>query len=127
MFRYTDYLFGNETEAQAFAEAQGWEVRVRCPHSAAWGCSLEAATEWQQRLQNLLLFCGEVTTVMRLNHGWSWGVVAQTKGVPEIALKISQMPKLNDSRPRTVVITQGSQPTVVVENGKVCIQSSGKL
>lgn len=66
-FPYTDYLFGNETEAQAFAEAQGWE----------------------------------------------------TKDVSEIALKISQMPKLNDSRPRTVVITQGALPTVVVENGKL--------
>ena len=53
-------------------------------------------------------------------------VGVQTKDVSDIALKISQMPKLNDSRPRTVVITQGALPTVVVENGKVCIQSSKK-
>ena len=69
MFRYTDYLFGNETEAQAFAEAQGWEVCVKCPDSAAWGCLLEAVTDWHQLMRCLLLFCGEVTTVMRLNHG----------------------------------------------------------
>lgn len=40
-----------------------------------------------------------------------------TQDISEIALKISQLPKANTSRPRTVIITQGGDPTVVVENG----------
>lgn len=34
-------------------------------------------------------------------------------------VQISRMPKQNGSRGRTVVITQGAQPTVVAANGKV--------
>jgi adenosine kinase len=64
---YVDYLFGNETEAQTFAESEGWK----------------------------------------------------TKDIPEIALAIARLPKQNGSRGRTVVITQGKEPTVVASNGKV--------
>ena len=36
-----------------------------------------------------------------------------------ILLQISRMPKVNGSRARTVVITQGADPTIVAINGKV--------
>lgn len=64
---YWDYIFGNETEAVAFAESH--------------------------------------------NLG--------TKSVPEIALKLSQMPKVNKNRPRIVVFTQGADPVVVATEGKI--------
>lgn len=41
-----------------------------------------------------------------------------TNDVKEIAIKISAMPKKNSSRPRVVVITQGSQSTIVAQNGE---------
>mmetsp|Transcript_40377 Transcript_40377/g.48954 ORF Transcript_40377/g.48954 Transcript_40377/m.48954 type:complete len:347 (+) Transcript_40377:58-1098(+) len=45
----------------------------------------------------------------------------ETRDVAEIALKISKLPKENGSRCRTVVFTQGSDPTVVAQNGKVSL------
>lgn len=42
-----------------------------------------------------------------------------TKDVKEIALKIAALPKANVQRPRLVVFTQGTEPTIVVENGSV--------
>lgn len=36
-----------------------------------------------------------------------------------IALKIAALPKLNTDRPRIVVITQGCEPVILVENSKV--------
>ena len=47
-----------------------------------------------------------------------WG----TTDVPEIAKKMVQLPKKNEKRARTVIITQGTLPTVVAvakENGEV--------
>ena len=37
----------------------------------------------------------------------------------EVALKVAAMPKVNTSRPRTVVFTQGSESTIVACDGKV--------
>jgi pfkB family carbohydrate kinase len=36
-------------------------------------------------------------------------------------LQLSRMPKANGSRPRTVVITQGAEPTIVAVGGKVTL------
>ena len=57
---YTDYIFGNETEALSWAETNG--------HS--------------------------------------------TKSIPEIAKLLAKLPKENTKRPRTVIITQGTDPTI---------------
>jgi adenosine kinase len=46
-------------------------------------------------------------------QGW------ETKDVEEIARKISEMPSAEGKGQRTVVITQGGDPTVVVSDGKV--------
>ena len=59
---YTDYVFGNETEAVAWAESQG--------------------------------------------HKYT------TKDVAEIAKLLAKSPKKNQKRPRTVVFTQGTDPTI---------------
>jgi len=64
---FTDIVFGNETEAAAYAES------------------------------------------FELN----------TTDVGEIAMKIAQLPKENGSRSRLVVITQGSDPVIAVEHGKL--------
>merc|ERR1711907_166737 len=64
MIPYTDFLFGNETEAQTWAETEGWD----------------------------------------------------TADIAFIATRLSLIPSLK-SRKRTVVITQGKDPTVVAQNG----------
>lgn len=64
MIQYTDYLFCNETEAQTWAETEGWE----------------------------------------------------TADIAFIATRLSLIPSLK-SRKRTVVITQGKDPTIVAHNG----------
>ncbi|KAK9290951.1 hypothetical protein L1049_009131 [Liquidambar formosana] len=46
-------------------------------------------------------------------HGW------ETENVQEIALKISQCPKASGTHKRITVITQGADPVVVAEDGKV--------
>jgi len=45
--------------------------------------------------------------------------VIQTDDVEEIALKISQWPKASGTYKRITVITQGPDPVVVAEDGKV--------
>jgi len=42
-----------------------------------------------------------------------------TSDVGEVALKIAQLPKENGSRSRLVVITQGSDPVIAVQHGKL--------
>ncbi|XP_058832468.1 uncharacterized protein LOC131690589 [Topomyia yanbarensis] len=64
---YIDILFGNETEALAFAEYHKLD----------------------------------------------------TEDLKEIGLKIAAMPKLNAARTRTVIITQGSDPVLLIDNGAV--------
>ncbi|XP_020610569.1 adenosine kinase 1-like [Orbicella faveolata] len=43
----------------------------------------------------------------------------KTEDIKEIAMKMGALDKVNKSRPRTVVITQGKEPTIVVKDGKV--------
>ncbi|XP_065856426.1 adenosine kinase 2-like isoform X2 [Euphorbia lathyris] len=64
---YTDFVFGNETEARTFSKVHGWE----------------------------------------------------TDDVEEIAVKISQWRKVSGTYKRITVITQGADPVVVAEDGKV--------
>ncbi|KAL3159585.1 hypothetical protein ABBQ38_009998 [Trebouxia sp. C0009 RCD-2024] len=49
------------------------------------------------------------------SEGWT------TKNITEIAGKIASLPKENGARGRTVVITQGAEPTVVASQGKVIV------
>lgn len=44
-----------------------------------------------------------------------------------IALKMSALPKASGTRPRVVVVTQGADPTVVANMGKVAIYDVEKL
>lgn len=39
---YVDYLFGNETEAEAFAESEGWKTK-NITEIAAKACAVPAA------------------------------------------------------------------------------------
>lgn len=66
-FPYVDILFGNETEADAFAKANNFNTTDR----------------------------------------------------KQIALKISEMEKINDKRKRIVVITQGAEAVLLVKDGAV--------
>ncbi|CAG8493406.1 14182_t:CDS:2 [Racocetra persica] len=61
--KYCDIIFGNESEAEAFAASENWE----------------------------------------------------TKDLKAIALKIANLHKINTSRSRVVIITQGSEPTIVAK------------
>eukprot|EP00268_Persea_americana_P012219 TRINITY_DN15121_c0_g1_i1.p1 TRINITY_DN15121_c0_g1~~TRINITY_DN15121_c0_g1_i1.p1 ORF type:complete len:152 (-),score=37.12 TRINITY_DN15121_c0_g1_i1:212-667(-) len=54
----------------------------------------------------------EARTFSRV-HGW------ETENVEDIALKISAWPKASGTHKRITVITQGADPVVVAEDGKV--------
>lgn len=41
--------------------------------------------------------------------------IQQTEDVKQIALKMSLLPKVNECRPRIVVITHGKEPAIVVK------------
>jgi len=43
----------------------------------------------------------------------------KTEDIKQIARKLSALPKENGSRARTVIITQGSDPTIVMHNGEI--------
>ncbi|RVE47139.1 hypothetical protein evm_008216 [Chilo suppressalis] len=45
----------------------------------------------------------------------------ESTDLKEIAVKIAAMPKLNESRRRVVVITQGCDPVILVENGEISL------
>ncbi|KAL9107839.1 MAG: hypothetical protein Q9227_007354 [Pyrenula ochraceoflavens] len=49
---------------------------------------------------------------------WAETQGLQTKSIPEIAKKMSDMPKVNSKRTRTVIITQGTEPAVVAISGE---------
>lgn len=51
-----------------------------------------------------------------LTHFFSW---PKTENVEEIAVKFSQLPKASGTHKRITVITQGADPVVVAEDGKV--------
>jgi adenosine kinase len=67
---YWDFIFGNETEAIAWATCHGYE----------------------------------------------------TKKLQEIALLLANQPKLNNRRKRYVIITQGSQATLVAKQGQISVE-----
>lgn len=67
LFPYVDFIFGNESEARAFAQVQGWE----------------------------------------------------TEDTKVIAVKLAALPKAGGTHKRVAVITQGTDPTIVAEDGKV--------
>lgn len=46
-------------------------------------------------------------------------VLFQTEDIKEIALKLAGLPKASGTHKRVAVITQGSEPTVIAEDGKV--------
>mmetsp|Transcript_1486 Transcript_1486/g.3525 ORF Transcript_1486/g.3525 Transcript_1486/m.3525 type:complete len:356 (-) Transcript_1486:99-1166(-) len=53
-------------------------------------------------------------------QGWDCDLV-------EAALRLSAMPKVSGARPRTVVFSQGSEPTIVAFNGEVTLYPVPKL
>ena len=50
-------------------------------------------------------------------RSWAEGQGKETKDVKEIAKMMAELPKVNGARKRTVVITQGTAPTVVAVQG----------
>lgn len=61
---------------------------------------------------------GNETEALAYSESHSWGIT----DIPEIAKKIALLEKKNTLRPRTVIITQGTEPTVAAvgkANGEV--------
>ncbi len=52
---------------------------------------------------------------MPTNKPYQWLSIQQTEDLKEIAMKMAGLDKANESRPRTVVITHGKEPTIVVK------------
>jgi adenosine kinase len=59
------------------------------------------------------VFCNE-TEAATYGEVMGWG-----KDLPTIALKLSALPKASGTYSRTVVFTQGSEPTIIAHKGKV--------
>jgi len=89
-----DYIFGNETEARTFSRVHGWEVTADISPCFFW--------------------FGERQFINMLGY-----ILIQTDDVEQIAIKMSQLPKASGTYKRTTVITQGADPVVVAEDGKV--------
>jgi len=68
----------------------------------------EAAPYWD-------IIFGNESEALAFGEAHNYG----TKDIKEIALKMSEIEKVNKSRPRIVVITQGAEPTIVAREGKV--------
>ena len=51
-------------------------------------------------------------------RSWAEGQGHETRDVQEIALMMAELPKENTKRKRTVIITQGTEPTVVAVQGQ---------
>lgn len=122
---YVDFLFGNETEAEAFAESEGWKtkkmseiaskVQAHCSYLHSYVLDI-ATTSFQaarQPVESLLYDVPHASLVSIATHTYS------------CFLQIASLPKENGARGRTVVITQGALPTVVASQGKVslCVHS----
>lgn len=57
---------------------------------------------------------GNETEAIAFSNSHEWG----TESIPEIAKKMAALPKKNTNRKRTVIITQGTDPTVVAIEGE---------
>lgn len=52
---------------------------------------------------------GNESEALAYSESHNWGIT----DIAEIAQKLANIPKINTSRPRQVVITQGTEPTIV--------------
>ncbi|KAK2461401.1 hypothetical protein APHAL10511_005864 [Amanita phalloides] len=70
-------------------------------------------------LQQVLTYCDII--ICNETEAESWAAASglpNTKDVAEIAKAIALLPKTNASRPRTVIVTQGENPTVLVTSSE---------
>lgn len=70
-------------------------------------------------LDRLLEYCDYVIGNETEAEAWGQANKVESKKVADIAKAIAKLPKKNDKRQRTVIITQGTEPTVVVTDGHV--------
>lgn len=86
---FWDYIVGNESEALAWAQSHGVKVITR-------------------RLLKYYLKMRSFFTEL------TW---RKSESIPAIAEHLANLPKANAQRPRVVLITQGSSPTVIAVSG----------
>ncbi|KAJ9114687.1 hypothetical protein QFC22_005563 [Naganishia vaughanmartiniae] len=104
LLMYVDILIGNESEAASYAEAQGMAVSHVLPFNPS-----------------------------KANHSQtsyslpSYSLHSQDSSVAQIATAIANLPKSNASRPRLVIITQGSESTLVASSSPSSSPSSSAL
>ncbi|KAI8460258.1 Ribokinase-like protein [Phakopsora pachyrhizi] len=104
---FVDYLFGNESEALAYAEAHSWDVRFL---PSAQSILFPAYEKKTKDGPNLIMV-----------------PIRQTKHLPTIAAKIASQPKQITSRSRIVIITQGAESTIVASTSTSAFPPSAKL
>jgi adenosine kinase len=85
---YWDYIIGNESEAQSWAQAHNLEVNL---HS--------------------------ITSSIDPSYTTSKADLEKTDDIPTIAEHLANLPKANTQRPRVALITQGSSPTIFAISG----------
>ncbi|KAH8821665.1 adenosine kinase [Xylogone sp. PMI_703] len=91
-------------------------------HNKVFAFSLSApfiSTFFKDPLDQALPYCdyviGNETEALAYaeSHGWD------TKDLKEIAKRIAALPKENKKRARVAIVTQGTLPTIVAENGEI--------
>ena len=99
---FTDIVFGNETEAASYAEVNNLFLHKQILKTEKRDLSIFSIFIFNV----LILFVTQVSSL---------GIT----DVGEIVKKIAMLPKENGSTSRLVIITQGSDPVIVVQHGKV--------
>ncbi|KAL6051595.1 Adenosine kinase [Balamuthia mandrillaris] len=73
---------------------------------------------WDGKMEKLLPYAdvvfGNEHEAAALGRKMGWG-----ENLKDVAAKLAEMPKVNTARPRTVVFTQGAEPTLVFHNGEL--------
>jgi hypothetical protein len=118
---YVDLLFGNETEAKTISSVLGWEVTF---HSVVPMLVLQSLLliNDARALFLFLTLCPNICRVCVVNPSFlhvELHFMLQTEDTEVIALKLAALPKACGTHKRIVVITQGTDPSIVAEDGKV--------
>jgi hypothetical protein len=118
---YVDLLFGNETEAKTISSVLGWEVIF---HSVVPMLVLQSLLSINdaRALFLFLTLCPNICRISVVNPSFlhvELHFMLQTEDTEVIALKLAALPKACGTHKRIVVITQGTDPSIVAEDGKV--------
>jgi adenosine kinase len=69
---------------------------------------------FKDQVAQILPYCDYVFANENEIKTWAESQGHPTTSIPELATLLAQMPKKNTKRPRVVIVTQGTDPTIIV-------------